>query len=198
MRGAPRTSFRAPRDQKMRRRRLRRKEAMTEIEHGMQRDRRHLGFTLIELMLVVAIIGILAAIAIPAYQTYTIRSQVTEGLYMATHAKSPIAEAFLQLGESPINRSQAGLSANPTDTQGKYVASVDVQNGVVVVTFGNDAHALIAGLTLTHTPYDSPAGGVVWRCGSAGAPAGLNEMGTLTVYLAPTVPDQYMPSACRP
>ncbi len=79
------------------------------------------GFTLIELMIVVAIIGILAAIAIPAYQDYTIRAQVTEGLSLASAAKTAVGEYFMNKGEAPTTRTIAGMSAAAIDTSGQYV-----------------------------------------------------------------------------
>jgi type IV pilus assembly protein PilA len=168
----------------------------------VRRPRQQTGFTLIELMIVVAIIGILAAIAIPAYQNYAVRAQVTEGLNMAAHAKTRVAESFLDRGEAPANRTVAGLSANTADTTGKYVSGVDVDNGVIVVTFGYEANAALNGLTVTMTPYEAVDGGVVWRCGAAPAPTvplmGTSGGGNAAVYLAPTVPSEYLPSSCRP
>jgi prepilin-type N-terminal cleavage/methylation domain-containing protein len=86
------------------------------------------GFTLIELMIVVAIIGILAAIAIPAYQDYVIRSQVSEGLAMASAAKVSVAEYYANKGGWPLDNSAAGLGAAST-IQGKYVSSIGVDTG---------------------------------------------------------------------
>jgi type IV pilus assembly protein PilA len=162
----------------------------------------HAGFTLIELMIVVAIIGILASMAIPAYQSYTIRAQIAEGITLASASKATVATSYLDRGEAPADRAEAGLSANATDTTGRYVVSIDVDNGTLVIMYGHQANAAISGATLRLTPYETPGLNVVWRCGWAMEPTGLNPMGTAgggtaAAYVASTVSSQYLPSSCR-
>jgi len=137
------------------------------------------GFTLIELMIVVAIIGILAAIAIPAYQDYTIRAQVSEGLNLSGAAKAAVTEFYQDQGVFPADNATAGLEI-PGNITGKYVTQVAVANNVITVTYGNDANANIAGATLTMTALDN-AGSVSWTCANG---AGLQN--------------KWLPAACRP
>jgi type IV pilus assembly protein PilA len=168
------------------------------------------GFTLIELMIVVAIIGILAAIAIPAYQDYTIRGQVSEGLTLAAGAKTAISEYFASTGRAPLSRIEAGLGAadTPADTQGNYVSQLAVVNGVITVTYSSAApqraNNAINGMTLTLVPYTSVDNSVAWKCravGSAAVPDTGVLMGTgsanVAANAAGTLLAKYAPNECR-
>jgi type IV pilus assembly protein PilA len=156
------------------------------------------GFTLIELMIVVAIIGILAAIAIPAYQNYTIRAQVTEGLSLADGWKTSIAEFYAQNGTFPTGSSTTGSTTQiiaAGATTGKYVSSVAVTTGgQIVITYGQLANTKINNLALDISPGLSANNDVVWVCGPATVPSGLTQAPQAD---ASSVPVQYLPASCH-
>ena len=136
------------------------------------------GFTLIELMIVVAIIGILATLALSTYQRYTIRAQVAEGLNLSAPFKTAVAEFVYTTGAFPTDNTDAGLSA-PGDYIGKYVNSVSVTGAVVSIQYGNDAHAQISGQIIILTAMNN-GGSTSWTCTTGGV-----------------IPIIYLPSACR-
>ena len=151
------------------------------------------GFTLIELMIVVAIIGILAAIAIPAYQNYTVRAQVTEGLNLADGWKTQAAEFYANNGTFPTTAQV--LASGQVSSTGKYVSGISSNLGAIQVTYGLQANATAIGTKiLVLNAYTNTNNDIVWVCGSAAVPTGATTPNTV---VASTVSAQYLPTTCH-
>ncbi|HGG9937791.1 TPA: pilin [Neisseria meningitidis] len=155
------------------------------------------GFTLIELMIVIAIVGILAAVALPAYQDYTARAQVSEAILLAEGQKSAVTEYYLNHGEWPKNNTSAGVASSST-IKGKYVKEVTVANGVITAQMASsNVNNEIKGKKLSLWA-KRQAGSVKWFCGQ---PVTRTDAKADTVAAAAKTADnintKHLPSTCR-
>ncbi|ENS9433270.1 prepilin-type N-terminal cleavage/methylation domain-containing protein [Neisseria gonorrhoeae] len=158
------------------------------------------GFTLIELMIVIAIVGILAAVALPAYQDYTARAQVSEAILLAEGQKSAVTEYYLNHGEWPKDNASAGV-ASASDIKGKYVQSVTVANGVVTAEMlSSNVNKEIQGkkLSLWAKRQD---GSVKWFCGQPvkrdNAKTGADADAVTADAADKKIDTKHLPSTCR-
>ncbi|HGH6159455.1 TPA: pilin [Neisseria meningitidis] len=155
------------------------------------------GFTLIELMIVIAIVGILAAVALPAYQDYTARAQVSEAILLAEGQKSAVTEYYLNHGIWPANNSSAGVASSPSDIKGKYVEKVEVKNGVVTAEMASsnvNKEIKDKKLSLWAKRQD---GSVKWFCGQPVTRAANNTDTAVTAASDKQIDPKHLPSTCR-
>ncbi|ENV7338716.1 pilin [Neisseria gonorrhoeae] len=154
------------------------------------------GFTLIELMIVIAIVGILAAVALPAYQDYTARAQVSEAILLAEGQKSAVTEYYLNHGEWPKNNGDAGV-ASASEIKGKYVQKVEVNNGVVTAEMlSSGVNKEIQGKKLSLWA-KRQAGSVKWFCGRPVTRNGDNDDDVTADKDDKEIDTKHLPSTCR-
>lgn len=161
---------------------------------------------LIVLAAFIPLVGILAAIAIPAYQDYTIRVQVAEGLTLASELKAAVVEHAALTGDWPADLEDASFNV-PIETSAedsRYVESFYISNGTITIVYGRNANARLQNATLALRPYVDRDGDVVWQCGRASRPdgayinsAGASGEGTDSEPGETDLVDRYLPASCR-
>lgn len=154
-----------------------------------------MGFTLLELMVVVAVLAILALMTIPSYMDALIRNQVVEALPLADIAKKPIGLAWTATQAFPPDNGSVGLPP-PAKVVSNLVSSMAVEDGAIHITFGNRAHPRLKGAVLTFRPAvveDAPVVPVAWVCGYSAGPDKMTVRGENRT----SVPPQYLPARCR-
>ena len=153
------------------------------------------GFTLIEMMVVVAVIAILALMAFPTYQDKLVRDQIAEALPLADIAKAPVAASWALLRALPADNAAAVLPP-PEKIVSNLVSAVSLENGAIHITFGNRANGAIRGKVLTLRPAvveDAPVVPVAWVCGLAPVPGNMTAKGANKT----DIPANYLPLKCR-
>jgi type IV pilus assembly protein PilA len=156
---------------------------------------RQQGFTLIELMVVIAIVAILAMMAVPSFQDKIIREQIIEALPLADLAKGPVAVTWPAGLPFPVDNAAAGLPADDKIVN-NLVKSVAIQDGAIHITFGNRASGAINGKLLTLRPAvveSAPIVPVTWVCGYASAPTKMTVKGENRTNIAAN----FLPLRCR-
>lgn len=158
------------------------------------------GFTLIEILVSLTLLAIVATFAATTYGEYLVRTQAAEALNMAPGPLKAFEEVYVNFGVVPINNAEAGLPAS-ANLYGKYVASIAINGGGVLITYRTDAHPDIQGKTINFTPYATAGGALLWACGLAGAPTDpLGVPLSPPVGIVPgttTLPTEALPSECR-
>jgi type IV pilus assembly protein PilA len=153
------------------------------------------GFSLMEALIAVAIIGILATLALPSFQASIVRDQIVQAVPLVNIAKKPIELMWTATQALPANNTAAGLPA-PAKIVNNFITSVTVQDGAIHITFGNDVNGTIKGKILTLRPAvvdDTPIVPVAWVCGFAAAPGGMTVRGENRT----DIPEGLLPFNCK-
>jgi type IV pilus assembly protein PilA len=155
----------------------------------------HRGFTIIEMMIVLAIIGILALMAAPTYQDKIVRDEIVAALPLADLAKTRIAATWSMIQTLPRDNQEAGLPPAEKIVS-NHIRATLVRDGAIHITFGNNANALIAGKTLSLRPAvvtDAPVVPIAWVCGNAAVPGKMTARGENRT----DIPAKFLPFNCR-